>query len=326
MADVKDILGVPQKGDQQGNKPAKPVEEKAVRPKWMSREAFALLDDSHPIMPSAFGHAIGPLALKNKPKGSSRGRVTWQWQEFANQARTDGLKLSHWVKCFKDASGRMRPAYEGDYPFVKFDKKAELIIYTDEEYNNLLAAMDPRWSRAETDYLMDLCVQFDLRFNVIADRYQFQGGPRRSMEDMKARYYSLARALLIAREGGEEMVANSDIVKNPYNHAHEMDRKRQLALAWARGTGMENPEDARVLEEANSIEARQKAAADGAARSTAVIDKDKRAAAATAASAVSRPDAPAEEGIPSFFSAQGVPMKPVPNLLPCLLHCAHIPV
>lgn len=44
------------------------------------------------------------------------------------------------------------------------------------------------------------------------------------------------------------MVANSDIVKNPYNHAHEMDRKRQLALAWARGTGMENPEDARVLE------------------------------------------------------------------------------
>lgn len=123
--------------------------------------------------------------------------MTWQWQEFANQARTDGLKLSHWVKCFKDASGRMRPAYEGDYPFVKFDKKvspwlelmlwcpadaltdrwaspmqAELIIYTDEEYNNLLAAMDPRWSRAETDYLMDLCVQFDLRFNVIADRYQ----------------------------------------------------------------------------------------------------------------------------------------------------------
>lgn len=81
-----------------------------------------------------------------------------------------------------------------------------------------------------------------------------------------------------------------------------------------------------MVQEANSIEARQKAAADGAARSTAVIDKDKRAAAATAASAVSRPDAPAEEGIPSFFSAQGVPMKPVPNLLPCLLHCAHIPV
>lgn len=52
----------------------------------------------------------------------------------------------------------------------------------------------------------------------------------------------------IAREGGEELVANVDIVKNPYNYAHELDRKRQLALAWARGTGMENPEDARVLE------------------------------------------------------------------------------
>jgi hypothetical protein len=27
--------------------------------------------------------------------------------------------------------------------------------------------------------------------------FQFQGGPRRSMEDMKARYFSLARALLV---------------------------------------------------------------------------------------------------------------------------------
>jgi DNA methyltransferase 1-associated protein 1 len=50
--------------------------------------------------------------------------------------------------------------------------QAELITYTDEEYNSLLSAIDLRWSRAETDYLMGLCVQFGLRFNVIADRYE----------------------------------------------------------------------------------------------------------------------------------------------------------
>ena len=31
---------------------------------------------------------------------------------------------------------------------------------------------DPQWSREETDYLLDICKQFALRFLVIADRYQ----------------------------------------------------------------------------------------------------------------------------------------------------------
>jgi hypothetical protein len=60
MADVKDILGVQPKavGGGSGSK-GKPADEKPVRPKWMSREAFALLDDSHPIMPSAFKQTTG---------------------------------------------------------------------------------------------------------------------------------------------------------------------------------------------------------------------------------------------------------------------------
>lgn len=49
--------------------------------------------------------------------------MTWRWQPFANPARTDGLGLEHWVKCYKDQSGNTRPAEEGEYSFAKFNKK-----------------------------------------------------------------------------------------------------------------------------------------------------------------------------------------------------------
>lgn len=45
---------------------------------------------------------------------------------------------------------------------------------------------DPSWSKEETDYLLGLCEQFDLRFPVIHDRYSFPKGPLRSIEDLKA--------------------------------------------------------------------------------------------------------------------------------------------
>ena len=43
--------------------------------------------------------------------------------------------------------------------------------YDDEEWENVVAR-DPEWDRAETDYLLSLCEQYDLRFLVIADRYE----------------------------------------------------------------------------------------------------------------------------------------------------------
>ena len=43
--------------------------------------------------------------------------------------------------------------------------------YDNEEWENVVAR-DAEWDRAETDYLLGLCEQFDLRFLVIADRYK----------------------------------------------------------------------------------------------------------------------------------------------------------
>ena len=41
------------------------------------------------------------------------------------------------------------------------------------------------------------------------------------MEDIKARYYAVARQLLVGREGTEDSVANNVLVKHPFNLTHE---------------------------------------------------------------------------------------------------------
>ncbi len=49
--------------------------------------------------------------------------------------------------------------------------------YNDEEWNHVVPR-DPDWQRPETDYLMGLCQRLDLRFLVIADRYDVRpAGP-----------------------------------------------------------------------------------------------------------------------------------------------------
>jgi DNA methyltransferase 1-associated protein 1 len=180
MADVRDILGVPRSNTsvEKPDAPPKP-KEKVQRPAGMSREAFALLGGSHPIVPSALTEELRKKedlkGFKQKRKASAKGQVgkglrraglsaqlsfsslcstlslpvhvkmqrhmfpsvkllhaqhlpvlqvTWQWQHFSNPARNDGLMLEHWVKCYKDSAGKIRPADEGEYPFAKYNKKA----------------------------------------------------------------------------------------------------------------------------------------------------------------------------------------------------------
>lgn len=43
--------------------------------------------------------------------------------------------------------------------------------YNEEEWTTLVAA-EAGWTREETDYLLDMCGLYQLRFLVIADRYQ----------------------------------------------------------------------------------------------------------------------------------------------------------
>lgn len=52
MADIKDILGMSRGGGAGEGGSSRAVKEKMQRPQGMSREAFALLGGSHPIMTS----------------------------------------------------------------------------------------------------------------------------------------------------------------------------------------------------------------------------------------------------------------------------------
>ena len=127
-----------------------------------------------------------PALKKRKVK---RKAVPWVWRSFQSSARQDQIRLCHWVKASDDSSV--------DYPFARFNKKAALLTYTAEEYEKYLQS--ETWTKEETDHLFDLCGRFDLRFPVIADRFEGE----KSLEDMKDRFYSVSKTLIAARGGVE---------------------------------------------------------------------------------------------------------------------------
>jgi DNA methyltransferase 1-associated protein 1 len=70
--------------------------------------------------------------------------------------------MYHWMK---------QKEVNDPYPFARFNKKAKVVTYTEEEYKKVVQPMKSDWDKRETDVLFDLCQRFDLRFIVIADRF-----------------------------------------------------------------------------------------------------------------------------------------------------------
>ena len=116
----------------------------------------------------------------------------------------------------------------------KFNVKVAVATYTDEQYEKNFKSDD--WSREETDFLMSLCRDFDLRWILIADRYipadippptkqeesQLTAGvdameidsteigkekaySNRSPEELKARYYTVAAKMLEIQTPANDM-------------------------------------------------------------------------------------------------------------------------
>lgn len=50
------------------------------------------------------------------------------------------------------------------------------------DYVFLLKSLDSEWTKEETDYLFVLVREFDVRWYVISDRYDYPGGQPRTME------------------------------------------------------------------------------------------------------------------------------------------------
>uniref|UniRef100_A0A251UGZ2 Putative myb-like transcription factor family protein n=1 Tax=Helianthus annuus TaxID=4232 RepID=A0A251UGZ2_HELAN len=233
--DAKDILGLPKISlPIPQEKKSRPQKDSQRKPDGISREVYALTGGVAPLMPSV---DVNQLKKRHQPENE---KITWEWLSFTNSARKDDLKLYHWVRVVNGAPPT------GDYSFAKYNKSVDVIKFTDEEYEKHLT--DPSWTKEETDELFDLCERFDLRFVVIADRFSSS----RSVEELKNRYYSVSRAILIARAPSPADVSSHPLVKEPYNISQEIERKRALSMVLSQ-TKHQERKDAEVLSEAKKI-------------------------------------------------------------------------
>ncbi|CAK4660258.1 hypothetical protein LEN26_015904 [Aphanomyces euteiches] len=219
MGDIADILGLSGGGAAAGNgtPPAKPKKEDKQKPKAkINREVLLLQENinagglamglggrSHvSVMPSS-QLPMKKSLLQQRPALRNK----WVRREFTNAARNDGLVLTHWVKS---------SIPEGlEYPFARFNVTCEVsACCTKDEYEkDLLTHQDPliptSWNFDDTVFLWDLCKRYELRWIVIADRFNSQVPSKqsRSIEDIKYWYYEVTRLLSERRNAKTEETA-----------------------------------------------------------------------------------------------------------------------
>ncbi len=260
-----------------------------------ARDLYALLGDNAPSLTlaptlqerqkaaaeaaaaAAAAAASGASARKeNKSKAAEveTGGQRWAWKQFKNPAREDGLVLRHWVKETR-AKGEERGSEsieEADYAFAKFNTDPGVYQYTTDEYAQHLK--DEDWTREETDYLIEMCTRYSLRFTVIADRWDYRPplpqfshhasgaplsatttsllstpGKARTIEDLKARYYAVCRRLIRSRISTDDVETRQALLQTyAFDRAREVERKRGVARLFARTPAQLAEEEALYVE------------------------------------------------------------------------------
>ena len=247
----------------------------------MSREVLDLKYEGAPPI------SIVAPKFKEKPKLPFKPRP-WEETPFGNSARKDGLILRHWRRkgdvsnaaalpvtpADSNAASEMEQDEKAaptlsDSHWAKFNVKIDKPQYTDEQYETNLKSDD--WSKEETDYLVDLAVDFDLRWIVIADRYDYQPkeqpkeneesmavtpqAKQRTQEDMKARYYSVTAKTMVLQNplssmSSSEFDAHEKMTK--YDPGQEKKRKMYAEQLMNR-TDEEKYEEEMLLKELSRI-------------------------------------------------------------------------
>jgi DNA methyltransferase 1-associated protein 1 len=272
--DVRDMLDLP---GEAAPRPAKKQKTSGPRPvlKGLAREVQNLGGDN-PI-------ALVPEAslFKKKRFGSRKPAAKWENQPFINSARNDkSLVLRHWRKkadspapALEDEGAQASVKIE-DSAFAKYNVKVIAVEYSNEQYQRYLQNDD--WSRDETDYLVTLVRDYDLRWTVIWDRYEYQppaiqtddskavevaivtASKPRTMEDLKARYYSIAATMMKVNKPPEQMIASEySLMEKMLNFNPQQEVARKLfAEAMFHRTREEANEEEHLLVELKRIQAR----------------------------------------------------------------------
>ena len=171
----------------------------------------------------------------------------WVWTTFKNPARSDELEFHHWERK-TDAPADL------SYQFAKFNVKVDVPEYSDGEYE-VLKSDD--WSREETDYLFTMCREYDLRWPIVWDRYEFPGKTRK-LEDLKARYYAVCRHLMELRTPMSQMTPEETITFNLMNFEKEREAaRRAMAERQFNKTEEQAREEEMLLTELKRILANQ---------------------------------------------------------------------
>lgn len=250
--DVRDILSLPERQrnpsgasssrKQRSSKPPPTAAPKPTKPKYdgMTRELFALLGDNAPSL--AMSQAAGS-SFRPKFKRRTGKAKRWEWTPFRNPARQDRLVLHHW------APARANPSDEpeSEYRFAEFNTTSGVYSYSNDEYIQHLR--DDDWTKEETDYLIELCHAYDLRFVVIHDRYDWPSGKPRSIEDLKARYYAICRRLIRSRISTDDMDARQALLSTySFDKQREVERKKAVARLYTRTPDQLAEEEALYVE------------------------------------------------------------------------------
>ncbi|KAI1171488.1 hypothetical protein F4777DRAFT_50529 [Nemania sp. FL0916] len=292
--DVRDVLNLPV--DSAGIRPARKQKTGVPRPnlKGLAREVQSLGGDN-PI-------AIVPeiSTFKKRRFGSRKPAARWEMSPFRNSGRDDSsLVLRHWKKETDDQSrATSQPRSDGQTPaanglevakadaaedslFAKFNVQVDIPQYDDDQYSLNLVRDD--WTKDETDYLFRLAAEFDLRWPLIWDRYEYSpplpevvkqekdmddvdpntamipATTPRTMEDLKQRYYEVAAKMMAVQKPVQYMTQAEfslhEMMAN-FSPATELQRKKFAQDALNRSTD-EAREEEQLLIEVRRIVARQ---------------------------------------------------------------------
>jgi DNA methyltransferase 1-associated protein 1 len=281
--DVRDVLNLPDHAA--GPRPAKKQKTSTPRPnlKGLAREVQSLGGDN-PI-------AIVPevSVFKKRRFGSRKPAAKWELRQFKNSARADNgsLVLRHWRRKHESdvppAEDQMHGVETQDDPsadnakekkevvedsmFAKFNVQVVVPQYSEDQYNSNLQNND--WTKDETDYLLEVVKDFDLRWPVIWDRYDYipkipageangedstaviPAPKSRTMEDLKARYYEVAAKMMAVQKPAQYMTRPEfelyEIMTN-FRPEEERRRKEFAINTMARSMDEAREEESLLLE------------------------------------------------------------------------------
>ncbi|OAA76952.1 SWR1-complex protein 4 [Akanthomyces lecanii RCEF 1005] len=259
--DLRDVLNLPD--GTAASRPVKKQKFSASRPnlKGLAREVHNLGGDN-PI-------AIVPevTQFKKRRLANRKPAARWELREFRNSARDDAsLILRHWrrkdTKQEPDATMTATTDEQGaavvdaapadgveDSAFAKYNVRVSVPQYSDDQYLQNLQNDD--WSREETDYLIGLARDFDLRWPLIWDRYEWsppamngeEGADgdeskavvptarARALEDLKARYYEVAAKMMAVNKPVQYMTQPEYALHELMTHYNPQQEKARKEFA-----------------------------------------------------------------------------------------------